>query len=124
VVRPHFEFERRNGYVYSNLGVERPDAYSTNFSFVNLSEQKVELIIGFYKKKEHKGKCQYLAGKRCLNRVFDAIGLCYVDRDGPSMSLSDEDVAAHGRGTHVRRERARKVTVRHGANTAALESCK
>ena len=31
-----FEFEPRDGYVYPNLDVERPDAYSTDFSFVNL----------------------------------------------------------------------------------------
>ena len=59
-----FEFERRDGYIYLNLDVMRSDAYLTNFSFVNQMEHKVELIIGFYGDKEHKGKCQYLAGKR------------------------------------------------------------
>lgn len=91
-----FEFKWRDGYVYQNLSMERPDAYSTDFSFVNLIEHKAELIIGFYGKKEHKGKCQYLARKRRLNHMFDAMGLCYADCDGPSMSLLDEDFARAG----------------------------
>jgi hypothetical protein len=59
-----FGFERKDGYVCLDLGIDRPDAYSTDFSFVNLVEHKAEQIVGFYGKKEHKGKCQYLAGKR------------------------------------------------------------
>ena len=100
MARPRFsEFERRDGYVYPNLDVVRSDAYSIDFSFVNQIEHKAEQIIGFYGDKEHKGECQYLAGKRHLNRVFEAMGLCYADRDGPSMSLPNKDVTPCGRGT-------------------------
>jgi len=52
-----FEFEQRDRYVYPNLGVARSDAYSTDYSFVNQIEHKAEQIIGFYRDKEHKGKC-------------------------------------------------------------------
>ena len=68
-----------------------------DFAFLNYIEHKAEQIIGFYGKKEHKGKGQCLAGKRRLNCVFEAMDLCYVDRDGPS-----KDVAPHGRGARWR----------------------
>jgi len=74
------------------------DAFTTDFSFVNLIEHKAEEIVGFYDDREHKGRCQSLAGKRRLNRVFDAMGLCYVDRSGPSTSLPADDAAPRGRG--------------------------
>lgn len=115
-----FEFERRDRYVYPNHGAARSDAYSTDFCFVNQIEHKAEQIIGFYGDKEQKGKCQYLARKRRLNRVFEAMGLCYADRAGPSRSLLDEDVALRGRRTQGRHDRVKKVTAGRGANTAAL----
>ena len=37
-----FEFKRKDRYVYPNLGVCRPDAYLSDFSFVNLEEHKAE----------------------------------------------------------------------------------
>ena len=74
-----FEFERRDGYVYPSLGVAPSDVFSTDFDFVNHVEHKAEHIIGFYGDKEHKGRCQCLAKKRHLNRVFKAMGLCYAD---------------------------------------------
>ena len=52
------------------------------------------------------------------------MGLCYADRDGPSMSLPDKDVAPHGHGARGQRGHARKVIAGHGANTSALESHK
>lgn len=37
-----FEFERRSGYVYPNLGVAAPNAFLTNFDFVNYIEHKTK----------------------------------------------------------------------------------
>jgi hypothetical protein len=52
-----FKFEQRDMYVYPNLGVARSNAYSIDYIFVNQIEHKAEQIIGFYRDKEHKGKC-------------------------------------------------------------------
>lgn len=100
-----FEFERRGRYIYPNLGVAVPDAFSTDFDFVNYVEHKTKQIIGLYGDKEHKARCQCLGGKRRLNRVFDDMGLCYADRDGPSTSLPIEEDAPRGRGSRGRRGR-------------------
>lgn len=35
-----FEFERKDGYVYPNLGIAQPDAFSTDFDFVNYIKHK------------------------------------------------------------------------------------
>ena len=118
------EFEQRDGYVFSNLGVTLSDDFSKKFSFVNHIEHKAEEIIRFYGDREHKGRFQCLAGKRCSNRVFDAMGLCYADRSGPSTSLLADDNAPRGRGGRGWWGQGRKVTVGLGANTAALESRK
>lgn len=91
---------------------------------MNYIEHKAKQIIGLYGDKEHRGRCQCLGGKRCLNHVFNAMGLCYADHDGPSMSLPVEDAAPHGRRTGSRRCRGRKAMVWRGANTVVLESCK
>ena len=66
---------------------------------MNHIEHKAEQIVGFYRDKEHKGRCQSSGGKGRLNRVFDTMGLCYANRDGPSTSLLVEDAAPRGRGT-------------------------
>jgi len=58
------DFERRDGYVFPHLDVTALDAFSTDFSFVNLIEHKVKQIIEFYDDTEHRGRCQSLAGKR------------------------------------------------------------
>jgi hypothetical protein len=120
------DIERRDGYVLPHLNVAPSDAFTIDFSFVNLTKHKVEEIIGFYGGREHKGRSQSLVGKRWLNRIFDAVGLCYADRAGPSTSLLDDDVAPRGHGSRGcgHRGRARKVTARCGANTAILESRK
>jgi hypothetical protein len=76
------------------------DTFTTDFSFVNLTKHKAEEIIGFYGSREHKGRSQSLVGKRWLNRIFDAVGLCYADRAGPLTSLLDDDVAPRSRGGH------------------------
>lgn len=94
-----FEFERRDGYVYPNLGVAAPDAFLADFDFVNYIEHKTEQIVGLYGDKEHKAWCQCLGRKRCLHRVFDAMGLCYADGEGPSTSLPVEDVTPKSHGT-------------------------
>lgn len=39
-----------------------------------------------------------MGGKRHQNRVFDMMGLCYADREGPSTSLPVEEVAPSGCG--------------------------
>jgi len=82
------DIERRGGYVFPCLAVAPSDAFTTDFSFVNLVEHKAEEIIGFYGNREQKGRCHSLTGKRRLNRVFEAMCLCYADRSGPSTSLS------------------------------------
>ena len=82
------DFERRDGYVFPHLDVAPSDAFSTYFSFVNLIEHKAKEIIRFYGDREHKGRCQSLAGKIRLNYVFGAMGLRYGDRSDPSTSLS------------------------------------
>jgi hypothetical protein len=51
------DIERRDGYVFLRLAVAPSEAFTTNFSFVNLIEHKVEEIIGFYGDREHKGWC-------------------------------------------------------------------
>jgi hypothetical protein len=120
------DIERRDGYVFPRLAVAPSDAFTTDFSFVNLIEHKAEEIVGFYGDREHKGRCQSLARKRRLNRVFKAMGLCYADQLGPLTNLSANDAApcGHGRGALGRRGRARKVTVGRGTNTAAMVSHK
>ena len=94
------DFEQRDGYIFPCLNVAPSDAFTTDFSFVNLIKHKAKEIIGFYGDREHKGQCQSLAGKRRLNRVFDAMGLCYADRSGPLTSLSADNaspiIAAYG----------------------------
>ena len=65
--------------MYPNLGITLSDAISTDFDFVNHIEHKAEQIVGFYGDKEHNDGCQCLARKRCLNRAFEAMGLCYAD---------------------------------------------
>ena len=69
------DIERRDGYVFPCLAVAPSDAFTTDFSFVNLIEHKAEEIVGFYGDREHKGRCQSLAGKKRLNCVFEAL-LC------------------------------------------------
>ena len=49
--------ERRDGYVFPRLAVAPSDAFTTDFSFVNLMEHKAKEIIGFYCDREHKGRC-------------------------------------------------------------------
>ena len=56
--------ERRDGYVFPHLGITPSDAFTIDFSFVNLIEHKAKEIVGFYDDREHKGRCQSLAGKR------------------------------------------------------------
>jgi hypothetical protein len=60
-------FVRKDGYVFPNLGVSSSDVFSSDFSLVNLIEHKADEIIGPYGKREHKGKCEALAGERRLN---------------------------------------------------------
>ena len=71
--------ELQDGYVFSCLDVAPSEAFTTDFSFVNLVEHKAEAIIGFYGDREHKGRCQSLPGKKRLNRIFEATGLCYTE---------------------------------------------
>jgi hypothetical protein len=90
------EMTPMEGYRLAEIHADGPrtsEAFTTDFSFVNLIEHKAEEIIGFYGDREHKGRCQSLAGKRRLNRIFEAMGLCYADRSGPSTSLPADDVA-------------------------------
>lgn len=115
-----FEFKRRGGYLYPNLGVTQSDIFLTDFDFVNHIEHKAEQIISFYGDKEHNGRFQSLCGKRRLNRVFDAMVLYYADRASPSTSLLVEDAAPCGHRTHSQRGRRRKVMARHGTSTTAL----
>jgi hypothetical protein len=58
------DIERRDEHVFSRLAVTPSDAFTIDFSFVNLIEHKAEEIIGFYGDREHKGWCQSLARKR------------------------------------------------------------
>ena len=51
------DIERRGGYVFMCLAVAPSDAFTTDFSFVNLVEHKAEEIIGFYGGREQKGRC-------------------------------------------------------------------
>ena len=51
------DFERKDGYVSPKLGIAASDAFSTDFAFVNYIEHKSKQILGFYGKKQHKGKC-------------------------------------------------------------------
>lgn len=88
---------------------------------MNYIEHKAKHILGFYGKKEHKGKCQCLAKKRGLNRIFDVMGLCYTNRDGPSTSLPNKDVAPHGHGAQGQRGCWRKFTAWRGANAVTLK---
>jgi len=112
--------------VFPHLGVAPSYAFLTDFSFVNYIEHKAEEIIGFYGDREHKGRCRSLSRKRRLNRVFDAMGLCYADRLGSLTSLSADDAAPQGRGhgSQGRRGRAWKMTVGRRMSMAAMESCK
>jgi hypothetical protein len=57
------DIERRDGYVFSHLAVAPSDAFTINFSFVNLIEHKAEEIIGFYGDREHKGWCHPWLGR-------------------------------------------------------------
>ena len=118
--------ERQDGYAFLHLGAAQSEAFTMDFSFVNLIEHKAEGIIGFYNDREHKGRCQSLAGKRRLNHVFDAMGLCYADRSGPSTNLPANDAApcGHGHGAQGRRGGVWKAMAGHGVNTAAMESRK
>ena len=58
------DIEQRDEYVFLHLGIAPSDAFSTDFSFVNFIEHKAKDIIVFYGDREHKGRCQSLAGKR------------------------------------------------------------
>ena len=87
------DIERRGGYVFMCLAVAPSDAFTTDFSFLNLVEHKAEEILRFFGNREQKGRCHSLAGKRRLNRVFEAMCLCYADRSGPSTSLLANDAA-------------------------------
>jgi len=49
------DFERWDGYIFPRLNIALSDAFTSNFSFVNLIEHKVEEIVGFYGDREHKG---------------------------------------------------------------------
>jgi len=68
--------------------------------------------------------CQCLARKRHLNLVFDAMGLCYTDQNGPSTSLPTEEAAPRSHGARGRRVRGRKEIAGLSASTTALESRK
>ena len=107
------DIERRGGYVFPCLAVAPSDAFTTDFSFLNLVEHKAEEILRFFGNREQKGRCHSLAGKRRLNRVFVAMGLYYADRLGPSTSLLANDAVpcGCGHGARGRRGRAWKVTL-------------
>jgi hypothetical protein len=49
------DIEWRDGYVFLHLNIAPSDAFTTDFSFVNLIEHKTKEIIGFYGGREHKG---------------------------------------------------------------------
>ena len=68
-----FEFEQRDGYMFLKLGVAPSNAFPMNFSFVNFIKHKAKEIIGFYGDREHKGRCQSLARKRCLNHALTVV---------------------------------------------------
>ena len=51
------DIERRDRYVFPHLSIAPSDAFTTDFSFVNLIEHKAKEIIGFYDDREHKGRC-------------------------------------------------------------------
>jgi hypothetical protein len=112
--------------VFPRLAVAPSEAFTTDFSFLNLVGHKAEDIVGFYGGKEHRGQCQSLAGKKCLNHVFEAMGLCYTERSNPSTSLPAENNEPHGRGNGARRRtgRARKATTGRGTKATAMESRK
>jgi len=77
--QPRLYFIWLEDYYGPTLDVIRPEPFSTNFDFVNFIKHEAEKIIGPYGDKEHKVRCQCLAGKRHLDRVFDAMGVCYAD---------------------------------------------
>lgn len=123
------EMTPMEGYRLAEIQADGPrtsEAFTTDFSFVNLIEHKAEEIIGFYGDREHKGRCQSLAGKRRLNGVFKAMGLCYADRSSPSTSLPADNAAprGHGRGARGQRRRVWKATAGRGTKTVAMESRK
>jgi len=51
------DIERRDRYIFPHLSAAPSDAFTTDFSFVNLIEHKAKEIIGFYDDREHKGRC-------------------------------------------------------------------
>ena len=96
----------------------------TNQPVVLLHEPATKRTSQPNKLREHMGRCQSLARKRRLNRVFEAMGLCYADWSGPSTSLPADDAIPHGRGCRAQGQRGRKVMAGPGMNTAAMESRK
>lgn len=104
--------------------------FLNDFDFVNIIDHEAERIIGLYGDKEHKEKCQCLGSKRRLNRVFDAMGVCYADCAGPSSSLPPSEDDLKGKGPAVRRTRGRCSAKGRGSSrgrgltTATLKSQK
>lgn len=100
-------FEEKKDYLSAVLDVSMPENFALDFDFVNFIESKTEEIIGPYADREHKAKVQCLAGRRLLNRVFDAMGVVYADSLGPSTSLPAAPIPAKKKVVSSRRARGR-----------------
>lgn len=115
------QFRIEGGYRGPVLDCRRPDGFSCDFDYVRFVEDEASKVIEPYGVKEHETKCRSLPRVRHLNRVFDAMGLVYMDWTDPSPRASEAEEDAgqavpHGRGAGRGRgrERARGSSVGRG----------
>lgn len=78
----------KGGYKGLVLDVRRPDDFDCDFNYACFMELLANHIVGPYSAKEHRANYHSLARQRCLNRVLDAMGVCYSNRLDPSPGTS------------------------------------
>jgi len=87
---------QRGNYHGPTLDIERPEHFPNDKDFVEFVEGKAVGIYVPYLDKEEEAKITSLGSQRCINRVFDLMGVEYDDR--PILAEQKDEAAERAKG--------------------------
>lgn len=99
------------------LDIEWPKHFANDKDFIEFVERKTVEIYGLYLEKEEEAKITSLGSQKCINRVFDLMGVEYDDR--PILAEEKDEAAERAKGKKPALTKDKKVAKAKGPRTVA-----